>query len=236
MDTQLEFYKGNGFVAKIIRTSRIKTASVKVEEGKVSVVVPQNLTDNGIEKLVKGKTRWIREKIYLHRQSAPSKSKEYISGESFSYLGRNYRLKLETRASTNVRLVNGRLLVSLPKASRTSANIQMALTGWYKSHAEQKLQEKVKRYAEIVGVKPVSVGISDFKSRWGSCHTNGKIQFNWKIVIAPNRVVDYVVVHELCHMKHHDHSPKFWKLVSKVMPDYLDCKEWLKENGMGLSV
>ena len=98
----------------------------------------------------------------------------------------------------------------------------MALTGWYKTHAARKLQEKVKRYASILGVKPVSVGVSDFKSRWGSCHANGKIQFNWKIVIAPNRVVDYVVVHELCHMKHHDH--------------HLSSGNVLNENGVNLII
>ena len=94
MTLQLEFVKGPGFVAEIIRTNRSKTASVRVQEGKVSVVVPKSLADSQIERLVTKKTRWIKEKLLLHRQSVPVKPKEYVSGECFTYLGRNYRLKV----------------------------------------------------------------------------------------------------------------------------------------------
>lgn len=236
MNAVLEFYKGKGFVAKVVRTNRVKTASVKVEEGKVSVVVPFKLSDEKIDKVVTDKTKWIREKISLHSKCAPTKLKEYVSGESFAYLGRNYRLKLVVGAKSPVTLKKGRLVVMLPEQSMTPETISNALTEWYLDHAELKLQEKAERYAEIVGVKPKSIGVREFKSRWGSCHTNSNIQFNWKIVMAPNRIVDYVVVHELCHMKHHDHSPKFWKCVERVIPEYLECKEWLKENGVELVV
>ena len=126
--------------------------------------------------------------------------------------------------------------IALPNAQRTAQNIQLALIDWYRNHAEKRLQEKTKRYAKLISVTPNAVGIKSFKSRWGSCHMNGDIVFNWKIIMAPNRIVDYVVVHELCHLKHHDHSPKFWQAVEKVIPDYKRCKEWLKENGRGLEV
>lgn len=234
MTVNLEFFQGNGFIAEVIRTNRIKTATVKVDEGKVSVVIPMNLSDSRIKELVTKKTRWIREKILLHRQSAPSKSKEYVSGESFTYLGRNYRLKVETGKTRSVKLKNGKLIVTLPKKS--SDKIQEAMTQWYREHAEQKLREKSERYAKLIGVQPKSVSIKTFKSRWGSCHKNGDVQFNWKIVIAPNRIVDYVVVHELCHMMQHNHSPNFWKCVEKYFPEYLECKEWLMNNGKYLSI
>jgi predicted metal-dependent hydrolase len=78
--------------------------------------------------------------------------------------------------------------------------------------------------------------VKDFQSRWGSCTPRGRVDFNWKIIMAPNRVVDYVVVHELCHLKQHDHSPQFWKLVESIMPDYLESKEWLRVNGASLMV
>lgn len=236
MTLHLEFVKGNGFIAEIVRTSRRKTATVRVDEGKVSVVVPTELSDSNIEKLVTKKTRWIKEKLLLHRQSSPVTPKEYVSGESFSYLGRNYRLKVETGAAKSVRLVNGRLTVTLPSNSKSPKNISNALTSWYRFHAERKLQEKVERYSKIVGVKPASVGIKTFKARWGSCSTRGDLVFNWKIIVAPNRIVDYVVVHELCHLKQHDHSPVFRRCVEQVLPDYLECKEWLKVNGRRLEL
>jgi len=87
-----------------------------------------------------------------------------------------------------------------------------------------------------VGVEPKSASIKSFKSRWGSCSPEGDLDFNWVVVMAPNRIVDYIVIHELCHSLHHDHSPKFWKEVERVMPDYKDHKEWLKVNGHKLVV
>jgi predicted metal-dependent hydrolase len=84
--------------------------------------------------------------------------------------------------------------------------------------------------------KPKSVGIKSYKARWGSCSSKEKVDFNWKIIMASNRIVDYVVAHELCHLKHHDHSPKFWKAVEKLIPDYAICKEWLKDNAKRLEI
>jgi predicted metal-dependent hydrolase len=75
-----------------------------------------------------------------------------------------------------------------------------------------------------------------FKARWGSCSTHGDITFNWRIIMAPHRIVDYVVVHELAHLKHHDHSPRFWKGVETVIPDYRECREWLKNYGQMLVI
>jgi len=114
--------------------------------------------------------------------------------------------------------------------------VRNALVRWYKRHAQIKLQEKAYRYTKVVGVDAGRIGIKTFKSRWGSCSAKGRIDFNWKIVMAPNRIVDYVVVHELCHLKQHDHSPKFWKEVERVIPDYAECKEWLKVNAGRLEV
>jgi predicted metal-dependent hydrolase len=236
MTIQPEYIEGNGFIAEVIRTSRIKTADVRVEEGTVSVVVPMELAQDRICKILTDKNQWIKHKMILHREAMPVSAKEYVSGESFSYLGRNYRLKVNRWHFKPVKLVQGRLVVTVPQGTDQPYMVRNALVRWYKSHAESKLQEKVARYAEVVGVEPLGMGIKTFKSRWGSCSVKGKIDFNWKIIMAPNRIVDYVVVHELCHLKHHDHSPQFWKLVERVVPDYLECKNWLKANGAGLVI
>jgi predicted metal-dependent hydrolase len=126
--------------------------------------------------------------------------------------------------------------VWLPEGKSSPERVRAALTGWYKDHSRKKLREKSNRYPKIVGVAPASVSIKEFKSRWGSCRPDGKIEFNWKIIIAPNRIVGYVVVHKLCHLKQQDHSSAFWKEVANVTPDYRECKEWLKENGRWLEV
>jgi predicted metal-dependent hydrolase len=224
-----EYIDGNGFIAEIIRTSRIKTADVRVEDGAVSVVVPKELPEERIYEILKDKRQWIRHKILLHREASPVNAKDYVSGESLSYLGRNYRLKVNQGAFKPVKLIEGRLVVTVPKGKDQPHMIRNALVRWYKHRALLKLQEKTLRYADIIGVEPCGVGIKTFKSRWGSCSSKGRIDFNWQIIMAPNRMVDYVVVHELCHLKRHDHSAKFWKEVERVMPDFLSAKDWLKK-------
>ena len=236
MTTHLEFVKGDGFVVKVIRTGRRKTASVKVEEGRVFAAVPDSLSDSRIEALLARKSRWIKEKLRLQRDAVPVKPKQYISGEHFTYLGRNYRLQVATGKSVAVKLRQGRLWVHVPGGRDGPGEVRDALTQWYRTHADQKLKEKVERYAGIIGVSPKAVCIKTFKSRWGSCDSRGLVQFNWKIIIAPNRIVDYLVVHELCHLKEHNHSPLFWKCVESVFPDYQECREWLKLNGRILQI
>ena len=237
MTVEIEFVKGQGFIAEVIRTPRKMTATVRVREGKVSVVVPDSTIMNTVEALVTKKTKWIREKLLLQREHQPTKPKEYVSGESFTYLGRNYRLKVQNGPTKSVKLKYGRLVAHVPPSvQKRDQYVQNALTDWYREHALGKLHSKVGRYAQVIGVIPLSVGIKTFKGRWGSCSTKGNLLFNWKVIIAPNRIVDYVVVHELCHLHEHNHSPKFWKHVERVFPDYLECREWLKGNSRQLTI
>jgi predicted metal-dependent hydrolase len=231
-----EITTSKGITAQVVRTNRRKTAQVRVDEGKVSILVPDDLSDSRIDEILTRKARWIRGKLYLNGKALPVQPKEYVSGESFSYLGKNYRLKVVKGSHCSVKLLNGRLQVTLPTGSQNPSKVRDALTDWYRAHAGVKIRQKAERYAPVIGVQPASVGIKTFKSRWGSCHLSGDILYNWKIVIAPNRIVDYVVVHELCHLKQHDHSETYWKLVAQVIPDYAECKEWLKDYGRWLDV
>lgn len=231
-----DFISVNGIVTEVIRTARIKTARLQVEDGVVSIAVPKGLELERIEPLIKDKQRWIKEKLALHKQQQPAPKRELLSGEAFPYLGRNYRLKIITGKLEAVKLVHGRLQVRLPKAMRHEHIIRDMLTHWYRSQAELRFKDKVKRYASMVGVEPSDVSVKTFKSRWGSCNIKGEIQFHWKVIMAPHRIVDYVVVHELCHLKHHDHSSAFWKSVERIVPDYAECRAWLKEFGVGFEV
>ncbi len=233
---QPEYRDSNGFIAEIIRTTRRKTADVRVEEGAVTVVVPQNTLPEKIDQILADKRQWIREKILLHREAASKSAKDYVSGEAFSYLGRNYRLKVERGLFAPVKLVHGRLVVTTPYGSEQPHMIRNALVRWYKHQADKKLRVKVDRYAPIVGADPTGVGIKSFKSRWGSCTAKGRVELNWKIIMAPTRMVDYVVVHELCHLKQHDHSPAYWREVGRIIPDYKECRKWLRENARSLEI
>lgn len=231
-----EYRDGNGFIAEIIRTSRRKTADIRVEEGAVSLIVPTATSLEKIDQLLLAKRMWIKEKMLLQREMAAASSKAFVSGEAFPYLGRNYRLKVTSGAFTPVKLLQGRLVVQAPEGSKQPHIVRNALVRWYKRQAAQKIKEKVTRYAPLVGVQPTGVNIKTFKSRWGSCTAKGALEFNWLIMLAPNRMVDYVVVHELCHLIHHDHSAEFWREVGRVMPDYPECRAWLKENSERLVI
>lgn len=158
-----EYRDANGFIAEVIRTKRRKSADIRVEDGAVSVVVPVNTPAEKIDQLLAAKRRWIKEKITLHREMTPVSSKRYVSGEAFSYLGRNYRLKVEAGNFAPVKLLNGRLVVTAPNGTERPHMVRNALVRWYKRQAEQKLTEKVKRFAPMVGVEPAGVGIRTFK-------------------------------------------------------------------------
>ena len=231
-----EYMQCSNFIAEVKRTSRSKSASIKVEDGTVIVIVPHDLNNERISKLLSDKEHWIKDKLKIHRGTNPVSSKQYVSGENFTYLGRNYRLKVNIGLYQPIKLSNGRFTITLLRGSDNPEMVKDSLTSWYKQHAEAKLMDKTKRYAQRLGVSCKSIGIKSYKSRWGSCTVDGEIDFNWKIIIAPNSIVDYVVVHELCHLIHHDHSPKFWREVERVIPNYAECRLWLKENSNLLEV
>ena len=218
------------FPIEVIRTNRKKSASVQVVDRQVQVIIPQALSDERIEQIVRDKTPWIRDKLRKQALLKPKKAKEYVSGEAFSYLGRNYRLKVIQGSSEAVKLTLGKLVVG------ADADIKQELTSWYMQHAEKRLNEKVVRFAQVLGVVPNSIKVKTYKSRWGSCSRSGDISFHWAIIMAPHYIVDYVVIHELCHMIHHNHSPAFWQQVEKVLPNHRESRDWLKVNGQELKV
>ena len=227
------------FPVEVKRTNRRKTASIKIEEGKVQVIIPKTLSKKGLQKLIQKKTPWIRRKLKDQSEYALAKQKEYVSGESFAYLGKNYRLKLTQNDSDAVKLKGGRLVLGVDEdLSETDREVFVkgALEKWYLSHAEDRLREKTARYAKIIGVKPSSVTLKSYKSRWGSCSSKGDISYNWKIIMAPHHIVDYVVVHELSHMIQLNHSPAYWRSVERFIPDYQQCRKWLKVNGVRLEL
>jgi predicted metal-dependent hydrolase len=229
--------QGNGFVAVIIRSSKRQTAAIKIQKGKVFVMVPEGLTIVAIESLVAKKTRWIKQKLAIQNEIIAIKPKEFVTGESFSFLGRNHPLKIESGLYPVINLHQDELVVSVrDKTADNASTIKQLLIKWYKQQAESQLRDKTGSYSRIIGVNPTSITIKSFKSRWGSCSIAGGIQYNWKIIIAPERIVNYVVIHELCHILHHNHSPAFWKAVERYCHDYRDCGKWLKINGGRLEI
>ena len=225
----------SGLSIEVVRTKRKKTASIKVADGLVQAVVPNQLSNTRVKELVQKSIPWIRRKLREQSQTVTHKPKKYVSGENFSYLGRNYRLKVLSGNNCKVKLLRGNLEVIVSRNSQ-ECNIRNALVDWYECHALERLADKTKRYSGIIGVSPNSISVRNYQSRWGSCSSNGDIRYNWRIIIAPHQIVDYVVVHELCHLRHLNHSPAYWESVKQVLPDYPIYRKWLREQGETLKI
>lgn len=220
------------FPVEIVRTSRKRSASIELHGVGVRVRVPRSLSDSQIKDLISKKSSWIKKKIREAEVSAPVRPREYVSGEAFPYLGQNYRLKVISGDALSVKLKGGYLEAVVPTSGKNRERVVQALLAvWYQTHALIRLEEKTNRYAKIIEVSPKSVNVENYKSRWGSCSVNGDITYNWRIILAPHRIVDYVVVHELCHLLEHNHSSRYWQHVNQYLPDYKARRAWLKAEG-----
>ncbi len=226
----------------VIKTSRRKTIGITVSpDNKVSVIAPYSISDKDIESIVTRKTKWIKSKIKFNKQvKHPYKPKEYVSGESFSYLGRNYRLRIiHDGEDSGVRLISGYFIIDVGDIfdqQSISSIVKLRLENWYKEKALTKFTERVKLYSKHINIKCTSINVKTFKIRWGSCTSTGNLTFNWKIIMAPISVIDYVVIHELCHLKYHNHSKAYWSLLERIIPNYRERKDWLRVNGSLLTL
>ncbi len=223
----------------IKRSDERETVSITVdpEEG-VIVTAPEEVSEEKIKEITRSRASWIIEKQEEIKEiSEPPLEKEFLSGEKLQYLGRRYRLQLiekDEREDVSVSLKKGKFLVKIPEGlddKKRRKIVREALLEWYYEHAENKLKERVKRYKDQVGVEPSAVKVKQQQKRWGSCTKNKELLYNWRIVMAPMSIVDYVVVHELCHLKEDNHTDRFWRILKSVIPDYEDRKEWLRVNG-----
>ena len=225
-----------GLRVEVVRSIR-RTAALHIIGSDLQVRVPEHVGDERVAAFLQRKRPWIRSKVAEIRLLPPHRNKELVSGESFPYLGRHYRLKIQEGHQVGVCLSGGYLKATIrltEQGEQRQARIQQYLQNWYRSRALEHLQEKANRYAQQIGVTPAGVSVRNFKSRWGSCDKQGQVVFNWNIIKAPHAIADYVVVHELCHLIHPNHSKEFWQLVCRHDPAYAEHRQWLKERGEAL--
>jgi predicted metal-dependent hydrolase len=220
-------------IDKLIRSKRRTIALIIERDGSFIVRAPMRASHAAIETFIQQKADWItrtREKI-KSTIVEPIPGRQYIDGEKFPFLGSLFDLKLVGFQKPSLRFDNG---FALCRATQTKG--EQIFTRWYKERALEIISERVKQYSQQYNFAPKQVKISSAKTRWGSCSTNGTLNFTWRLVMAPLEVIDYVVAHELVHLHVKDHSSKFWKAVGLIYPEYKKQRKWLRENGEKLNL
>jgi predicted metal-dependent hydrolase len=226
---------------KIIRRARRKTASIIVKPDKtIQVVVPAFLKDGEIAQLVDKKRKWISKKIAeIENNQLNITPHKYEEGELFPYLGNNFSLLTPISNRAEITFTADTITVPLPPKLPPKARrnfIQTTLHLFYIRTAREILTEKTGHLGQLCGLRPTSVGTKDYKSRWGCCFRDGRIYYNWRIIAAPEPIIDYVIFHELCHLAEPNHSKKYWEIVAGILPDWQERRAWLKQHGFALDI
>jgi len=217
-----------------VKRSKRKTASIYIErDGSVSLLTPESFTTDMIEKMLESQLYQIYKHIANWEDLNTTRVyREFVNGEGFLYLGSSYRLQIVEDQATPLLLKHG--FFKLRKKELHKA--REVFKDFYKTKIVVKINERINLFADKLGVNPNSVKIMDLQNRWASCSTNGNLNFNWKCAMAPLKVLDYIVAHELVHLIHPNHNEAFWNELDKILPDYHQRKTWLKINGASMEL
>ncbi|NLZ47495.1 MAG: M48 family metallopeptidase [Clostridiales bacterium] len=226
----------------VIKSKR-KTIELSINDKKEIVIkAPINCSNEYINKFLKDKQKWITERLDVIEKRLSSRVYlEFKTGERLLYLGKSYPLVVEYDKGNRIgagfdkgefRLVLPHYLEGEPRKEAA----KKIIIDLYKKMAKSLLKERTEFYSKLIGVTVNRVFIKGQKTLWGSCSSKNNINYNWKLIMAPLEVLDYVVVHELCHIIHRNHSNAYWQEVEKYMPDYKKRIKWLKEYGFSLQL
>jgi predicted metal-dependent hydrolase len=214
----------------IQRSAKRHKLTITVErDRRVVVHTPQGISDEKIRQVVASKRQWIYEKTghpQKYRDLPHPPGKELVSGESALYLGRQYRIEVIHTGMAEVQFAQRFFIPATQGEKRAEA-----LREWYVGKAKEKIVPRVNIHARNLGVRVAEVKIVDSRYRWGSCTVKSNVNLNWRLMKAPMFVIDYVIVHELAHLREANHTPRFWNIVRAQSPTMEKAKAWLKENG-----
>lgn len=216
----------------LIRSKR-RTISLEInKDGSLTVRAPLRAADEEILLLVNSKKDWIIDKQSQAEQSArEAPPKQFVEGEQFLYLGKSYPLEIVSGQAAPL-VLNGNFTLRV----ESYENARLVFEKWYREQAAKVIKPRTATLAEQNGFDYSIIRINAAKTRWGSCGPKGSLNFPWRLVMAPGEVIDYVIVHELIHLRVRNHSKSYWQAVRGIMPDYKVRLNWLHENGHYLSL
>jgi predicted metal-dependent hydrolase len=217
----------NSVIDKLVRTRR-RTLSLQVmPDARLVVRAPRRASLAWIYGVVNDKLAWVREKqLEARRALEKQPAREFADGEKFLYLGGE--LPLNVIAGSDEPLAFTPLWFSI--GARSSMPARQQFETWYRERARPLIAERVDRAANTFGLRYNGLRISGAATRWGSCSSQGSLNFSWRLVMAPLWVIDYVIAHELAHLTEHNHSRRFWKRVEAMYPNFKEAKRWLNAN------
>ncbi|MDQ8199382.1 SprT family zinc-dependent metalloprotease [Pelagicoccus enzymogenes] len=224
------------------RSERSTTDIIVERDGTILVRAPSWIDDQRVSKIVRSKQHWIYKSLAEWRDlNATRVIREFKNGEGFLYLGRSYRLSLvsERQQKVDLQLKNGRFQLRRELVDNGDlAAVRSAFRKFYSERGSERIQERVDYFAPKVGVPIPTIDIRDLGFKWASCKPGraSEVSFDWRCMMAPQTVIDYIVAHELCHFHYLDHTEAFWNEVDKVIPKWRERKEWLRKNGAGLDI
>lgn len=216
-----------------------KTISVKINPyGQVTVEAPRDVDIKLIEHTLEQNWQWIKSKVSDRRERlSGAKERTYVDGEKFMYLGKTYPILVQEVSDIKkdeVDFLNNELIIKVKEV--TNERVQKALRRFYYRKCKSYVESRMKQYQAEFREKPRGITINDDNAAWGTCNSRYEITFNWKLIMAPEEVVDYVIIHEMCHMVHLNHDRSFWRLVGKLCPQYQEKENWLALSSWKMNV
>lgn len=221
----------------IRRSERRTTVALTIEDrGKLVVTAPEGVSIDSLNAVVRRKAPWVVERIKRRSDAPPPISdREFVDGETVLYLGRQYRLKVvESAEGSGSRIWAGWYHVTIPlglRGAKRKVAVRNALRGSLKQHADLYLQDRLADVAARLRLEKPSIIVREQRKRWGSCDAKGVLRINWRIVQAPIPCIEYVLIHELAHLRHRMHDQIFWINVGFMLPDYEERRRQLREIG-----
>lgn len=214
-----------GLTFEVRRSARRKTLGLTVDRGGELVVhAPEETSREQLTSWVNKKLLWVHRKLALKEEAAPRvRAPEYVSGETFCYLGRRHRLKLVAHQAQPLSLMGGMFHLRKDVIGGAADLFQQ----WYVRNGGGWIGRRIDQLTRKVGERPTRIAVRDLGYRWGSCGRDGSVYFNWRLLQLPVRLADYVIVHELVHLREGHHGPDFWAGLSRIMPDWEQRKEAL---------
>lgn len=201
-------------------------------DGSISVLVPENMKENLITEILDSKEySIIKNQTLWHIANDGKETRPFVNGQTFMFKGQNYTLVLKDDAAAEIKFDNDSFLLN-----SSVKDFRAAFEQFYKEECKKFLEERYEVYKDKIPVRPKKLEVRQMSTRWGSCTPSGNININWNCIMAPQFVFDYILVHELVHLKYHRHDNDFWQTVGFIVPDYESAKDWLLRNGVKMEI